>query len=72
MEVEASQLAAMGLEPKREILDERLGFSKWDRKLELHTKVKAQTGTTDKPDADVWFRHEKGSTNTDAMFASTS
>ena len=59
MEVEASHLKAMGLHSKRVALDERLGFSKWTQKLDLHTKVKAQTGTADKPDADVWFRHEK-------------
>ena len=51
MEVDDSQLAAMGLHSKRVNLDEHLGFSKWDRKTELHTLVKAQTGTTDKPDA---------------------
>ena len=67
MEVETSQLKAMGLHSKRVALDEHLGFSKWAQKLDLHTKVKAQTGTTDKPDAEVWFRHEKGTNNTDAV-----
>ena len=67
MEVETSQLTDMGLEAKREVLDDRLGFSKWVRKSELHALVQGQTGTPDKPDADVWFRHEKGSTNTDAV-----
>ena len=67
MEVDDSQLAAMGLHSKRGGLDEHLGFSKWVRKTDLHTLVKAQTGTTDKPDADVWFRHEKGTTNANAV-----
>jgi hypothetical protein len=67
MEVEASHLKAMGLHSKRGALDEYLGFSKWTQKRNLHTKVKAQTGTTDKPDAEEWFRHEKGNTNTNAV-----
>ena len=67
MEVEASHLKTMGLNPKRATLDEHLGFSKWTKKKELHRKVKAQTGTTDKPDADVWFRHEKGTTCSTAV-----
>ena len=67
MEVNDSQLAAMGLHSKRGGLDEHLGFSKWVRKMDLHTLVKSQTGTTDKPDADVWFRHEKGTTNANAV-----
>ena len=38
MEVEASQLKDMGLHEKRAILDEQLGFSKWDRKRTSMTK----------------------------------
>ena len=67
MEVEASHLKTMGLHSKRAALDEHLGFSKWNQKKDLHQKVKAQTGTADKPDADVWFRHEKGTNNTNAV-----
>ena len=66
MEAEASLLKAMGLNDKRLGVDEHLGFSKWTQKLDLHTRVKAQTGTVDKPESDVWFRHEKGTNNTDA------
>ena len=67
METKDSHLKAMGLHSKRGTLDEQLGFSKWPRKLELHEKVKAQTGTTDKPDAEEWFRFEKGSSTNDAV-----
>ena len=67
MEVDDSQLAAMGLQPKRTDVDERLGFSKWTRKRALHTAAKAQTGTTDRPDAEEWFRSEKGATNANAV-----
>ena len=67
MEVDDSQLAGMGLHAKRGDLDEYLPYSAWDRKLELHTAVKAATGTSDKPKADEWFRYERGTTNTDAV-----
>ena len=67
MEVDDSQLAAMGLHPKRGDQDERLGFSKWPRKRTLHATVKAQTGTADRPDAEEWFRNEKGVTNANAV-----
>ena len=67
MEAEDSHLKAMGLHSKRGTLDEQVGFSKWPRKLDLHNRVLAQTGTTDKPDAEEWFRHEKGTTNTNAV-----
>ena len=67
MEVEASHLKTMGLNPKRAALDEHIGFSKWTKKKDLHRKVKAQTGTADKPDAEVWFRHEKGTTCSSAV-----
>jgi len=48
-------------------LDEQVGFSKWPRKLDLHNRVLAQTGTTDKPDAEEWFRTEKGTSSTSAV-----
>ena len=67
MEVDDSQLAAMGLHAKRGGVDESLSYSSWERKLELHTAVKAATGTSDKPKADVWFRYEKATTNTNAV-----
>ena len=67
MEVNESQLEAMGLQPKRGNTDEYLGFSSWARKLQLHTAVKAQTGTSDKPQTDEWFRHEKGTTCSEAV-----
>ena len=67
MEVNDSQLAAMGLHPKRGNTDERLGFSAWQRKVELHTAVQAQTGTTDKPQTEEWFRHERGTTCAEAV-----
>ena len=67
MEVDDSQLAGMGLHPKRGDLDEFLTYSKWDRKLDLHTAVKAATGTSDKPKADEWFRYEKGTNDSNAV-----
>ena len=67
MEVDDSQLAAIGLHAKRGVLDECLPFSEWDRKRDIHDAVKAQTGTTDKPSADVWFKFERGTTNANAV-----
>ena len=66
MEVDDSQLAAMGLHSQRTTVDECLGFSNWTRKRAIHQAVKAQTGTTDRPDAEEWFRTEKGVTNSNA------
>ena len=66
MEVDDSQLAAMGLHSQRAGVDECLGFSNWPRKSAVHQAVKAQTGTMDRPNAEEWFRTERGVTNTNA------
>ena len=49
-----SQLEAMGLEPHRQGVDEKLRFSNWTRKAALHAAIKAQN-QLDKPDTvDMW------------------
>ena len=54
-----TQLEAMGLEPKRQTVDETPTFSAWTRKAILHAAIKAQN-TPDRPVTDDMWRYAKG------------